>query len=515
MKDFINAIKRFSSKVFFTSLDWIEKIGNKLPHPATLFFLLAVAVMLVSWVGSLFLLHAYHPVNGNIIEVNNLISADGFRWIYTNILSNFLNFPPLGFVIVGMIGIGLADGTGLFKVLIRSLVLNSPPKLVTGAVVAAGVFSSMAPEAGYVVLIPLSAMIFHGLGRHPLAGLAAAFCGVSGGFGANIFLGSIDMILAGITESAARMIIPGMVINPAVNYYFMVVSSFVVILVGVWVTERIVEPRLGEYLGTAERLPIDKPNTIEKKGLRLAALGLLVVLAILAISVIPEWGIFRNPDTGSILHSPFFQGIIIGILLMFFVPALIYGIVVGTIKSDKHVAKLIGQSMAGLSSYIVLVFFASQFIFLFGHSNLGIILAINGAQFLQHIGLTGITLIVAFVFFSGFLNLFMASSSAKWAIMAPVFVPMFMLVDPSYHPALTQVAFRIGDSLTNIITPMMCYFALILTFAQKYDEKYGIGTIISIMLPYSIVLGIFWICLLIIWMHLGIPLGPDGLIFMN
>lgn len=515
MKNFLKAIRRFSSVAFYKSLDWIEAVGNKLPHPATLFFLLAVVVMLVSWVGSLFSLYAYHPVDGNIIAVNNLISADGFRWIYTNILRNFLNFPPLGFVLVGMIGIGLADGSGLFKVMIRSLVLNSPPKLVTGAVVTAGVFSSLAPEAGYVVLIPLSAMIFHALGRHPLVGLAAAFCGVSGGFGANIFIGSIDMILAGISESAARMINPEMIVNPAVNYYFMVVSSFLVILIGVWVTERIVEPRLGKYLGAAERPPIEKLSIIERRGLRLAGLGLLIVLAFLAISVIPQWGIFRNPETGSALHSPFFHGIIIGVLLMFFIPALIFGIVVGTIKSDKHVANLLGQAMAGLSSYIVLVFFAAQFIHFFSHSNLGIILAIKGAQTLQSIGLTGIMLIVAFVFLSGFLNLFMASSSAKWAIMAPVFVPMFMLIEPAYHPALTQAAFRVGDSLTNIITPMMCYFALIVTFAQKYDEKYGIGTIISIMVPYSIILGIFWIGLLIIWMSLGIPLGPDGFIFIN
>jgi len=515
MKDFLKAIRRFSSKTFAKSLDWIEIIGNKLPHPATLFFMLAVIVMVLSWVSSLFSVHAFHPVDGTLITVNNLVSADGFRWIYTNIIANFLKFPPLGYVLVVMVGIGVAEGSGLFTVMIRSLVLSSPPKLVTGAIVTAGLISHLASEAGYVVLIPLGAMIFHALGRHPMAGLAAAFCGVSGGFGANFFIGSIDPILAGISESAARMIIPDMVVNPAVNYYFMFVSGFVVIIIGTWVTERIVEPRLGKYTGTAEKLPIEQLTPVEKKGLRWAGYGLLITLVLLAISVVPEWGIFRDPNTGSVLHSPFFQGIIIGILLMFFIPGLIYGIVVGTIKNDKHVAKHITQSMAGMGGYIVLVFFAAQFVYFFNYSNLGIIVAIKGAQGLQSIGLTGVTLIVAFVLLSAFINMFMGSASAKWAIMAPVFIPMLMLIDPPYHPGLTQAAFRIGDSVTNLITPMMSYFALIVTFAQKYDEKYGIGTIISTMIPYTVMLSLFWVGLLVIWMLFGIPLGPDGPIFMN
>jgi aminobenzoyl-glutamate transport protein len=515
MKDFLKALKRFSSRAFAKSLDWIEIVGNKLPHPATLFFLLALAVMVLSWVSALFSVNAQHPVDGTLITVNNLISGDGFRWIYTNIIANFLKFPPLGYVLVVMVGIGVAEGSGLFTVMIRSLVLSSPPKLVTGAIVTAGLISHLASEAGYVVLIPLGAMIFHALGRHPMAGLAAAFCGVSGGFGANFFIGSIDPILAGISESAARMIIPEMVVNPAVNYYFMFFSSFLVIIIGTWVTEKIVEPRLGKYTGTAEKLPIEQLTPIEKKGLRWAGYGLLITLALLAISVVPEWGIFRDPVTGSVLHSPFFQGIIIGILLMFFIPGLIYGIVVGTIKNDKHVAKHITQSMASMGGYIVLVFFAAQFVYFFNYSNLGIIVAIKGAQGLQSIGLTGVTLIVAFVLLSAFINMFMGSASAKWAIMAPVFIPMLMLIDPPYHPGLTQAAFRIGDSVTNLITPMMSYFALIVTFAQKYDEKYGIGTIISTMIPYTVMLTIFWVGMLVIWMLFGIPLGPDGPIFMN
>jgi aminobenzoyl-glutamate transport protein len=290
----------------------------------------------------------------------------------------------------------------------------------------------------------------------------------------------------------------------------MFVSSFLVVIVGTWVTERIVEPRLGKYDGTAERLPINQLTHMERKGLRYAGWAVLLTLALLAVSIIPENGILRDPETNSVLHSPFFDGIIIGILLIFFIPGLVYGIVVGTIKNDKDVAKYLGKSMSGMGGYIVLVFFAAQFVYFFNYSNLGIILAIKGANALQTIGLTGISLIVAFVFLSALINMFMGSASAKWAIMAPVFVPMLMLIDPAYHPGLTQAAFRIGDSVTNLITPMMSYFALIVTFAQKYDEKYGVGTIISSMLPYSVMLMITWVALLVIWMLLGIPLGPDG-----
>jgi len=240
---------------------------------------------------------------------------------------------------------------------------------------------------------------------------------------------------------------------------------------------------------------------------------MIFVLILLAVTVVPENGIFRNPENQSILHSPFFDGIIIGILIFFLVPGLIYGIVVKSIKNDKDFIKHITKSMSGLASYIVLVFFAAQFVYFFNYSNLGIIFAVKGAVGLKSIGLTGIPLIVAFVLLSAFINMFMGSASAKWAIMAPVFIPMFMLL--GYHPALTQAAFRIGDSVTNLITPMMSYFALIVTYAQKYSDKYGIGTIISTMLPFTVIFTVAWVLLLIIWMLLGFPLGPDGPLYFE
>lgn len=499
-------------KIFNKSLDYIEIIGNKLPHPATLFALLAFLVAVLSLIGDLMNWKAVHPSDGSIIQVNNLLSADGIRWIWTNIVSNFVNFPPLGYVLAVMIGVGVAEGAGLFNTLIKALVLHTPKKIITASIIFTGILSHLASEAGYVILIPLGAVIFHTLGRHPIAGLAAAFCGVSGGFGANLLIGSVDPILSGLSQSAAQIVDKSIYVNAAVNLYFMFFSCFVVVAVGTYVTEKIVEPRLGKYTGNAEKIPIEDITPIEKKGLLFALVTFIAVLSLIVLMVAPESGLLRNPKTGDILHSPFFDGVIIAILIMFLFPGLVYGIVTGTIKNDKDFMKHVTKTMGTLASYIVLVFFAAQFVYFFRYSNIGLIFAITGADILAHIGLTGIPLIVAFVLLSAFINLFMGSASAKWAIMAPVFVPMFMFL--GYHPALTQAAFRIGDSVTNVITPMMSYFALIVAFAQKYDETYGMGTIISTMLPYTFFLTIFWTLLLIVWMLIGLPLGPGGPLYL-
>lgn len=493
---------------FARVLDNIETVGNRLPHPATLFLMMAVLVALLSWWASAVGLQATHPATGEVIAVRNLLNADGIRWIYTNVESNFVNFPPLGLVLVIMIGIGVAEGSGLFTVLVRQLVLGAPPKLITAAIITAGIFSHLASEVGYVILIPLGAMIFHALGRHPMAGFAAAFAGVSAGFGSNFLIGSVDPILAGLSTSAAQIIDPAMNINPMVNYYFMVASAIMVIIVGTWITEKIVEPRLGKYSGNERALEIEQITPLEKKGLRWAGIGTLIFIVAMAWTIIPENGLLRDPETGGILKSPFFSGIIVGLLLLFFVPGIIYGIIVKTIKNDKDVIKHMTDSMKGMGGYIVLVFFAAQFIYWFNYSNLGLVVAIDGAQFLSDIGFIGIPLILSFLLLSAFLNMFMGSASAKWAIMAPVFVPMFMIL--GYHPGLTQATFRIGDSVTNVITPMMSYFALIVTYAQRYDEKNGIGTIISLMIPYTVIFMLAWAVMMTIWMLLGIPVGIDG-----
>jgi len=551
-------------------LDNIEKIGNALPHPATIFGALAVLVVIASAIAASFDVDVIHPGRVDVITVStfepdpaaekilsedvvdeesgrvilpadseldeeslsllreqgvervlvykidredalirvkNLLSAPEVRWMFENIENNFVHFPPLGLVLVVMIGIGLAEGSGLMNVLIRALVLKAPPKLITMALVFAGVVSHVASEAGYIILIPLGALIFHALGRHPMAGLAAAFAGVSGGFGANFIISSVDPVLAGLTQSAAQFLDPELIVSPAVNYYFMFVSAIMIVLVGTWVTEKIVEPRLGKYSGDEPVVELEKLTAIEKKGLKWAGISVLLTLIAFVVVTVPENGLLRHPGL-PMLRSAFFNGMIVAIMLFFFIPGLVYGIVTGATKNDKDAVKQMIASMRTMATYIVLVFFAAQFVYFFRHSELGVVIAINGATFLKTIGLTGIPLMIAFVFVAAFINMFMGSASAKWAIMAPVFVPMFMLL--GYHPGLTQMVFRIGDSLTNVVTPMMSYFALIVAFAEKYDEDYGMGTIISTMLPYTIVLGIMWILLLAGWMALGLPMGPDG-----
>jgi len=491
---------------FLRKLDTIEKIGNRLPHPASLFLLFVLLIMVISHIVASLNITALHPGTGKTIKAMSLLSGEGLRWLYSNLVNNFVKFPPLGVVLAVMLGIGLADGTGLISAMLRQLVLTAPRRLVTAAVVTAGILSHMASSAGYVLLVPLGAMVFIAFKRHPMAGIAAAFAGVSGGFGANFLIGSIDPVLAGLSESAAKMVDPAIQITPAVNFYFAVASAIMLVILGTWVTEKFVEPRLGPYKGEMEK--VDGVTPLEKKGMRWAGLSSLIVLGLFLLMVLPESGLLRNPETGSILHSPFMTGLVSALLIFFFVPGLVYGIIIGKIKNDKDVVKLMTKAMQGLAGYIVLVFFAAQFVYCFKESNMGILVAIKGAELLKSIGFTGIGLLIAFVMVSAVINLFMGSASAKWAIMAPVFIPMFMLV--GYHPGVTQAAFRIGDSVTNIITPMMSYFALIVAFAQKYDEKYGLGTIIATMLPYSVVFFIFWSILLAIWMLIGLPMGPGA-----
>ncbi|HEX9656052.1 MAG TPA: AbgT family transporter [Bacteroidota bacterium] len=498
--------------LLYRILDFVEWVGNKLPHPATLFGLFAFAVILGSALLEGIGFVATHPSTGKEIVAISLLNGDGLRRIITTMVTNFTSFVPLGTVLVAMLGVGVAEGSGLLSSALRALVLSAPRRLITLVVVFSGVLSNAASEAGYVILIPLAAIIFMAVGRHPLAGLAAAFAGVSGGYSANLVLGTVDPLLSGITQEVARIIDPSYLVNPAANYYFMVASTFLVTAMGSWVTEKIVEPRLGAYKGDQTGVSMDKLSSLEKKGLRMAGLSSLVLVIILALSVVPEWGFLRDPETGGVLHSPFLKGIVTIIFVVFFVPGVVYGFVTKSLKNDTDVINSMGKSMKGLGVYIVLVFFAAQFVAYFSWTNVGLITAIQGAEFLKSIGLTGIPLIVAFVVVAAMMNMFMGSASAKWAIMAPIFVPMFMLL--GYTPELTQAAYRIGDSCTNLVTPMMSYFALIVAFAEKYREDAGIGTIIALMTPYTFIFLVGWILFLILWMLLGIPVGPGAGLYL-
>jgi aminobenzoyl-glutamate transport protein len=383
---------------------------------------------------------------------------------------------------------------------------------VTVTVVFAGVLSNTASEMGYVVLIPLAAVIFYSFGRHPLAGVAAAFAGVSGGYSANLLLGTVDPLLAGITQEAAQLIDPGYVVDPTANWFFMIVSTFLVTGLGWWITVALVEPKLGRYdpslasieLAEQRLEPLDRD---EKRALVWAGVAALVVVALIALTVVPSWGPLRNPETGGIPNSPFLRGIVALIFVFFLVPGVVYGWLRGTFRSDRDVIDAMAKAMSTLGLYIVLVFFAAQFVAFFGWTNLGAITAVTGAEFLRAIGLTGPAVFALFILMCGFINLMLGSASAQWAVTAPIFVPMLMLL--GYSPEVIQAAYRIGDSTTNVITPMMSYFGLILAFVTRYVRNAGVGTMIAMMLPYSIAFIIGWTLLFYLWVFVaGLPVGP-------
>lgn len=501
-----------------TFLTIVERVGNALPHPATLFAAMGIFVLVLSAVASASGVEIVHPGTGATVRPENLLSVKGLHRILTGMVSNFTGFAPLGTVLVALLGIGVAEGSGLIGAALRLLVLTSPRKLLTFVIVFAGVLSNTASEVGYVLLVPLAAIIFHAVGRHPVAGLAAAFAGVSGGYSANLLLGTIDPLLAGLSEEAARIVDPAYVVNPACNYYFMAVSTFLIAGAGTWVTEALVVPRLGPWKpADGEEAPeqnaLQELEPHEKRGLRFTAIAMAVSIALLLWGTVPENGFLRDPETGSLLRSPFMSGIVALIFLFALIAGTAYGIGARTIRNDADLVKGMNKSMETLGSYLVLVFFAAQFVAWFNWSNLGLIVAVRGADALRALGLGPVPMMIAFVLLSAALNLVIGSASAKWAIMAPIFIPMFMLL--GYSPELVQAAYRVGDSVTNIISPMMSYFALVIAFVQRYDRQAGIGTVVATMLPYSVTFLIAWSVLLTLWLMLGIPLGPGAALMLE
>jgi aminobenzoyl-glutamate transport protein len=488
-------------------LNIVEKGGNALPNPASLFALFAIGVLFFSWIGQLFNWHAMHPATGELIQVHNLLSNEGFRRIVLEMVTNYTGFAPLGIVMVALLGIGIAESSGLVGAVIRLLVLKSPKKLLTFVVVFSGIVSNVASDLGYVLLIPMAGIIFHSVGRHPVAGMAAAFAGVSGGFSANLFIGTIDPLLAGLSTEAARILDPEYYVLPTANYYFMVASTFLISIIGTWVTERIVEPRLGKYEGDVKQEAMERLSPLERKALRWVMVTVGAWVLLFAFGLVPDQGFLRGTDN-TILHSPLIKGFIAFLFFMAASLGIVYGAITGKFKNDHDVVKGMSDSFKTLAAFLVLVFFAAQFVAYFKWSNLGLVLAVKGASFLQQADLGLVSLIILFILLSGFINLFMGSASAKWAIMGPVFIPMFMLL--GYSPELSQAIFRVGDSVTNIISPMMSFFALIIIYFEKYQKNAGLGTLISTMLPYTIVFTIFWTALLIGWVMLDLPLGPEA-----
>ena len=495
----------------------VERWGQRLPDPLTLFAIMALLVALMS---ALFVGTSAEVVqrDGNVVDlsVKSLLTLEGIRYMLLGAVDNFINFAPLGPVLTVMIGIGVAERTGFIAMGLKVLVTKVPASFLTATVVFAGVMSSMAADAGYVVLTPLGALLFASVNRHPLAGLAAAYAGVSGGFSANLLITGLDPMLSALTQQAAQSLDPTYTVNAACNYYFMVASTFFITIVGTFVTSKIVEPMLGEWdpsKGDGSQHKGDgKPGAKEARAFGIAAcIGVLLGIGLLLLGVLPGAPLHETVKEGepavNSLRS-FFAAIEILVAIGFIVPGLVYGLLTGSVRSDKDVAKMMSATMASMGSYVVLAFVAGQFVAYFNWSNLGAITAVKGAGVLQAIGLQGGILMIAFLFVASMMNFLVGSASAKWAFMAPIFVPMLMQMGLS--PEATQAAYRVGDSITNIISPLMPYLPIIIVFAQKYDRKAGIGTILAAMLPYSIAFLIGWTIMLLVWVYAGWPLGPGA-----
>ena len=462
-------------------LNGIEAVGNKLPHPIALFAVFALAIVIISAICSLLGVSATgelvvkledgsSALQETTVTAVSLLTKEGLTYMLTQAVNNFTTYAPLGMVLVAMLGVGVAEHSGLINAMLKSAVKVTPVKLITPMVVFLGVMSNIASDAGYVILIPLGAMIFRAYGRHPMAGLAAAFAGVSGGFSANLLIGTLDPMLAGISQSAASIIDPNYEVAVMGNYFFLFVSTFLITILGTFVTNRIVEPRLGVYDSSLAGEEDDTLTTItdkERKALRAAGIAALIFVAVIVVACIPADSFMKN-ENGQLFgnpSSPFVNGIVVLIALLFMIPGAVYGKVVGTFTKEDGTCNAMSKSMASMGSFLALAFVSAQFINYFNYTKLGTILALAGANFFKSANIGLIPLIVIFVLFSAFMNLFMGSASAKWNILAPGFVPMFMLL--GYSPELCQLAYRIGDSSTNIITPMMTYFAVIITFAQR------------------------------------------------
>lgn len=495
---------RREADIFNRFLNGVEWAGNKLPHPFMIFIYLALLVVVISWFVSLFGVSFEDPASGEETPVVSMISTEGVQFVLTDTVANFVEFPVFGLVVVLLLGIGLAQKTGLIEALMRKVIIASPRSLVTYAIVFAGIIGSWASDAATVIVPPLAGLIFLKLGRHPLAGIAVGFAAVSAGFNANLLIAATDVLLSGISTSAAQIVEPGAVVSPLDNLYFINASVFMLTIVGALVCEKIVEPRLGEYRGSSEG-EIENLSAAENRGLRNSLVATILFVAVLVLSILPSNSPLRGED-GAILDGPLLSGIVVVLFALFVVVGIVYGVTVGTITSTADVPRIMGEAVVDLAGLIVLFFAASQFIAYIEFTNMSTWLAVAGADFLQNLELTGLVVIIAFIFLAAGLNLLITGGTAQWAILAPIFVPLFMLLD--YDPAYTQLAFRIADSSTNIITPLNVFVPMVIVFMKEYDEDAGFGTLFSLMLPYTVFYFATWTILFVIWNLIGLPIGP-------
>ena len=490
-------------------LNTIERVGNKLPDPAILFVLLLFVVWVLSALLAPIAFSEIDPRSGKPLQVQNLLTGAAIARFLSGMVTTFTGFHPLGVVLVTLLGVGVAEHTGFIRAALRGLLSFTSPVLLTPILIFVAIISHTAADTGYVLVIPLGGVILHAAGRHPLAGIVAAFAGVSGGFSANWIPSSLDPLLSGLTQSAAQIVDATRTVNPLSNWYFTSASTALIIVVGWFLTDRVIEPRLRHVRvdGDAGELPgLDQLQGRERTGLALGlgALGLGLLALVLASA--PVDSPLRSP-AGELTAAaaPLMQSIVPLIFLLFLIPGVVYGYAAGTVKSHRDIVKGMSLAMSTMGYYIVLAFFAALFIAAFGQSNIGALVALKGAAALKALDMPAQVTIVGIIGLTALVNLLIGSASAKWALLAPIFVPMLMQLGIS--PELTQAAYRVGDSTTNIITPLMPYFPLVVVFAQRYVKSTGIGTLVALMLPYSITFLVLWTIMLLFYWMAGIPLG--------
>lgn len=497
--------KGFVTKI----LDSVERVGNKLPDPAILFFLLMLVIWVLSAAFSSVDFAEIDPSTGSAIQIHNLLTSEALARFLSSMVTTFTGFAPLGIVLVAMLGVGVAEHSGFINAGLKSMLQITPKSLLTPMLILVAIVSHTATDAGYVLVIPLGGVIFYAAGRHPIAGIAAAFAGVSGGFSANFVPSGIDPLLQGFTQSAAQIIDPAMQLNPLNNWYFTSASSILIVLVGWYITDKIVEPRLKKIpvsVEEGEEVHMGALDKKEKKAFYIASLAMILGLVGLFFWAAPAESALRDAD-GEItsFSAPLMQSIVPLIFIIFLIPGVFYGLIAKTFKSTKDIIMSMTKSMEGMSYYIVMAFFCALFIDAFAKSNLGALLALKGASGLQALNMPAEITIVGIIILTAFVNIFIGSASAKWALIAPIMVPMLMQLGIS--PDLTQASYRVGDSVSNIITPLMPYFPLVVVYCQKYVKGTGIGTLVSTMVPYSIAFFFLWTIFLLVYWALGIPLG--------
>jgi len=512
-------------------LGFIERIGNLLPEPTIIFVYLIVALMLLSALGQVLGWQASLAYAGNeapawatladgrlTYSASSLFSEENIRRLLTEMPRTMSGFAPLGLILVIMLGAAVAERSGMFSALIRASLRNAPRAILTPIVAIVGMVSHHASDAAYVVFIPLAAIVYASAGRHPLAGLAAAFGAVSGGFAGNITPGQIDVLLFGFTQEAARIVEPGWTMNPLGNWWF-ILSIVVVFVPAIWfITDRVVEPRLGRWGGEADEdmqaeLARSEVTAKERRGLRYAGLAALAIVGLFAVlTLIPGYSpLFDTTAEGAARLQPFYAALIAGFFLLFVSCGISFGVGAGTIKKSSDVTHMMQDGIRTIAPYIVFVFFAAHFVAMFNWSRIGPIIAIDGAEALQALNLPAPLLLVSVQMLSSFLDLFIGSASAKWSALAPVVVPMFMLLGIS--PEMTTAAYRMGDSYTNIMTPLMSYFPLILAFARRWDKSFGVGSLLALMLPYALTFMAIGLVMVAGWVFLDLPLGPGAQVY--